>query len=57
MNWLKKRFGETSTYTGLAVVGSVLTLLAGPEGVQQAAPWVALIAGAIQAAAAEKGSR
>lgn len=54
MGWLKKRFGERSTYTGMAVVGAMLTLLAGPEAAQDASPWVALIAGALQMATAER---
>lgn len=56
MGWLRKRFGESSTYTGLTVIGSVLTMLGGPESAAAASPWVALAAGILQTMKAEKGT-
>lgn len=54
MGFFRKRFGEKSTYTGLGVVGAVLTFLAGPDGAQAAAPWVALVLGVLQAGLPER---
>lgn len=45
MGWLKKRLKESSTYTGLGLLGSVLVHIAGPEAVANASPFVALAVG------------
>lgn len=45
MGWLRKRFGESSTYTGLALISAVLASLAGPEAVAAASPAAALLIG------------
>lgn len=57
MRWLSERLGEKSTYTGMAVIGSMLTMFAGPEAAQSAAPWVALFAGVIQTISKERGGK
>lgn len=54
MGWLRKRFGESSTYTGVGVAASMLTIMAGNEGMAAASPIVALLIGFYDIARAEK---
>lgn len=38
MGWLRKRFGEQSTYAGMGYLATVFAYLAGPEAVAAVSP-------------------
>lgn len=54
MGWLRKRFGEKSTYAGLGIAGALLTALAGPEYAQEGAMQAGLILSIYEMIRAEK---
>lgn len=41
MGWLRKRFGEKSTYSGLAILSALLAMVVGPEAAAIGAQTVA----------------
>ncbi|MBN4053995.1 hypothetical protein JYT97_03825 [Haliea sp. AH-315-K21] len=54
MGWLRKRFGESSTYTGMGLLATVAAYLAGPEAVQSVAPIATILIGVYDAVRPEK---
>lgn len=53
MGWLRKRFGEGSTYKGMAILASIAGYLAGPEAIQAYSPMVGVAVGLYETMRAE----